>query len=578
MQTQILPTLKSVDQRSLPTSTAPMQVDAKGGAAATPFADVIKLLANGSVPGLVEVAPIFVEQKLSQPLGQNVETSDEPKILARRLEGEVKNNHLSPEGNVRKHAHVEHHNFAATSLFPNNKPRIDTGGEMRDIAPHSVLSVSDNNHQPHVTGHNDELKFVERQSTPRRHQTSEPTPQIAAVLIPTEMATPKTPRGLSPNAASSKGQENSMSLVPTSSSKGQTFKQPDILDMRSPIELVLWSLQPIVKGEASITVSQFPMLATRSDGSKNTLVHHPDPRSIPEKVDATNSTVTPPSENLSTQHPSINFDAKVLPSKQVKIGDVRDLLQFSSERQNQSLPPQKVVALTNKPALIESKGLVVTSSEVKQRNPISEGDIRDQRPTVETPKANQYMMTTAPVASSAASKTLDSKMTIDGTKDTTDFRLETMIDTKHAARTTQSTVSSRTEFAPPVARQIADAIHARVTAEKVIEVSLNPAELGRLKLSLTPVENGLVINIMAERSETNEMIRRNLIDLERAFSEMGGENITFSFEQNGGFPDQGQHDPSIDSADWSEQVAATPTLSIQQHRDLTITSGIDIRV
>jgi flagellar hook-length control protein FliK len=111
--------------------------------------------------------------------------------------------------------------------------------------------------------------------------------------------------------------------------------------------------------------------------------------------------------------------------------------------------------------------------------------------------------------------------------------------------------------------------------------TLNPAELGRLKLSLTPAENGLIINVMAERAETIEMVRRNLADLEKAFSEMGHENITFSFDQHDGFKDQAtrQHtEAHSDDVDRSDQVTLIPKLSIQHPHDLTAPVGIDIRV
>ena len=77
------------------------------------------------------------------------------------------------------------------------------------------------------------------------------------------------------------------------------------------------------------------------------------------------------------------------------------------------------------------------------------------------------------------------------------------------------------------------------------------------------------------------MIRRNLNDLEQVFSELGHENITFSFDQNGGFTDQSQPDHTESAANNIElpiQIVATSIPNDPSHRDLKITSGIDIRV
>ena len=84
---------------------------------------------------------------------------------------------------------------------------------------------------------------------------------------------------------------------------------------------------------------------------------------------------------------------------------------------------------------------------------------------------------------------------------------------------------------------------------------------------------------MADRGEVIELMRRNLADLEQAFSEMGHENISFSFEQNDGFKDQSEYSGTeSDSVDWSDEVITTPSITIQHNSDATVTSGIDIRI
>ena len=240
----------------------------------------------------------------------------------------------------------------------------------------------------------------------------------------------------------------------------------------------------------------------------------------------------------------------------------------------------KTVASQFTPAETASPDFVPpTGTETTSRT--SDSNIRDPRTILMIPTPGQHTAPTTLSPPYTNTAKLDPMIGMDGTKDFSELRLDTILEPRPTTHITPPTTTNRSDFSAPVTRQIVDAIHARITAEKVIEVSLNPAELGRLKLSLTPAENGLVINIMAERAETIEMIRRNLSDLEQAFSELGHENITFSFDQNGGFTDQSQPDHTESAANNIElpiQIVATPIPNDPSHRDLKITSGIDIRV
>ena len=212
---------------------------------------------------------------------------------------------------------------------------------------------------------------------------------------------------------------------------------------------------------------------------------------------------------------------------------------------------------------------------------ISKSDVTDQYSTSETVKLAHYAINVTPAAALNGGKKPDPNVLLDHTRDVFELRTNTLIETRSTTYVPPSHTVNRSDFASPVTRQIVDAIQARVTADKVIEVSLNPAELGRLKLSLTPAENGMVINVMAERTETIEMIRRNLTDLEQAFLDMGHENITFSFDQSGDFGKHAEQQHSklhSDGIDGPDHVASNSGPFIQDPRDQIITSGIDIRV
>jgi flagellar hook-length control protein FliK len=216
---------------------------------------------------------------------------------------------------------------------------------------------------------------------------------------------------------------------------------------------------------------------------------------------------------------------------------------------------------------------------------VPRAEAAQQQPPTEITKLAQNTPQAAQLATSTYTTDLVSKTRMDHSIDVSDLRAEPLLEARPTTHLHHSQTVSKGDFSAPVTRQIVDAVHARITAEKIIEVSLNPAELGRLKLILTPAENGLIINVMAERAETIEIIRRNMIDLEKAFSEMGHENISFSFDQNSEFAGQNEQDNEQGSAgqhpektDWPEQVKPATTSKMRLTVDPSITTGIDIRV
>lgn len=70
-----------------------------------------------------------------------------------------------------------------------------------------------------------------------------------------------------------------------------------------------------------------------------------------------------------------------------------------------------------------------------------------------------------------------------------------------------------------VVRQILDVVPS--LADGGIEISLRPEELGRLRLSLTHVDGTAVLNLVADRPETLELVRRNITLLSDAFAAQG---------------------------------------------------------
>ena len=113
-----------------------------------------------------------------------------------------------------------------------------------------------------------------------------------------------------------------------------------------------------------------------------------------------------------------------------------------------------------------------------------------------------------------------------------------------ATETTSSalrgTTSAFTHFAPPqnasqTTTQIVAAIsRASVDGQKTTEVALNPAELGRVRLHLATTDGVLIVMVSAERTETMELLRRNIETLTNDLKETGYDGAQIVFSQDGG--------------------------------------------
>ena len=130
----------------------------------------------------------------------------------------------------------------------------------------------------------------------------------------------------------------------------------------------------------------------------------------------------------------------------------------------------------------------------------------------------------------------------------------------------------RADLATSVIQQVADAM--RLGVDKPIEIALSPTELGRVRMVLSASDAGITVNILADRADTLDLMRRNIDDLERSFSEMGYEDIAFSFgqtDQETGssgqrqagidterFDDSGMHDATITTLPTTAHPAIAP--------------------
>lgn len=93
----------------------------------------------------------------------------------------------------------------------------------------------------------------------------------------------------------------------------------------------------------------------------------------------------------------------------------------------------------------------------------------------------------------------------------------------------QVTSSSQASLARNVSMQISEAL--RNTAQRPVEISLNPAELGRLRMTVTAVDGAITLQVLAERPETLDLMRKNMDSLSRDLSDLGFTSIDLAFGQ-----------------------------------------------
>ncbi len=142
--------------------------------------------------------------------------------------------------------------------------------------------------------------------------------------------------------------------------------------------------------------------------------------------------------------------------------------------------------------------------------------------------------------------------------------------TQHAANPIP--VPTTAETARSAAQQIAvSVLH---TPGKATEIALNPEELGRVRLSLTAVDGQIMLTVLADRPETQELLRRHLDMLAQEFRDLGYKSISFSFGRDGqsGAPSEhGRHgqDSIADPTD-PDATALRPQPAPQ--------SGLDLRI
>jgi flagellar hook-length control protein FliK len=130
-----------------------------------------------------------------------------------------------------------------------------------------------------------------------------------------------------------------------------------------------------------------------------------------------------------------------------------------------------------------------------------------------------------------------------------------------------------------IAAQLADL--ARKMPNGPVELSLNPEELGRVRMTLHATEHSMTVTLAVERNETADLLRRNLDTLVQDFRAMGYRDVSFSFAEGQTNRDSRQdslrsYDTRSSSADADTDAKVNAPMAPQA--SMTLGRGMDLRL
>ncbi len=149
------------------------------------------------------------------------------------------------------------------------------------------------------------------------------------------------------------------------------------------------------------------------------------------------------------------------------------------------------------------------------------------------------------------------------------------MEVSHAAR---AAIPSAPHAQAEVARHVGGQMAVAVSQNKagVTEVALSPQELGRVRMTLTAQDNAMVLTIVAERPETQDLMRRHIDQLNQEFRAMGYQDVAFSFGEGAQARDRAAGDGEESPSSGHEELALEDTPSVL--RGTLTDAALDLRL
>ncbi|MCQ0091844.1 flagellar hook-length control protein FliK [Roseovarius sp. M141] len=135
---------------------------------------------------------------------------------------------------------------------------------------------------------------------------------------------------------------------------------------------------------------------------------------------------------------------------------------------------------------------------------------------------------------------------------------------------------STPQMARHIAIQLSEA--AGKALDKPSDLTLSPSELGRVRITLTPGDGGMVVSVSAERQETLDLMRRHIDILDQEFRDLGYGGTDFTFSREGSEARNAGVDQSGDPSH-ADEVLNTGTVGfLSQSAPGVTTDRLDIRL
>jgi flagellar hook-length control protein FliK len=155
-------------------------------------------------------------------------------------------------------------------------------------------------------------------------------------------------------------------------------------------------------------------------------------------------------------------------------------------------------------------------------------------------------------------------------------QLRGTIETQTTPRGQPEHVLARSDLPRAVSQQLVEAL--RLNASRQAELHLNPTELGRVRISLQTTDGNVTVHISADRSETLDLMRRNMDLLAQDFRDSGLGNAKFSFSDHRPNDERGEFSATVGTPE-SEAIEPDEASSGSQTAvALHMSDHIDIRI
>ena len=374
-----------------------------------------------------------------------------------------------------------------------------------------------------------------------------PTSNVLQSVLPADQLT--TPLAPTPNAkADATGRAGVEVQTPTapvkSTSEHETNKPAVPLPLAST-KAKQTNTPPLASRASDLNISRdadVPGMQSKTE----TLAHEQSRRAVSESSQTMSAANRPSQETAVT--PQISAPAKPMQIAQSRFG----------ETEERSMPRQ--FASDDSP----------TAPEIRSQVDIAKS------PSAAAPNPTQTLFASAPGLANLIKETKADPLQQDGDIESLHFDLRGTTSSTSTQTTAPATAMNRADMPRAIAMQIADAV--RAMPDRPVDVSLNPEELGRVRLSVSATEAGVMLSVLAERPETLELMKRHAEQLARDLADMGFDSVELSFGkgQDGTAEEQGEKGASgsttraleLDDVDPAqlEPQALTPNVLDTGHR------------